>query len=120
MDNDTGEDGISGTGVAYAIRLPIGFAAGTELTADSTLEDTTKVNVQIPDLKKEKKESEISEKDIKKIKKPFGTIEKPPIKIEIEKDKDRTKGGSISGGGGGGIELRPHCFVKKDPNGCRY
>ena len=57
MDNDTGEDGISGTGVAYAIRLPIGFAAGTELTADSTLEDTTKVNVQIPDLKKEKKES---------------------------------------------------------------
>ena len=43
---------------------------------------------------------EISEKDVKKIKKPLGTIEKPPIKIEIEKDKDRTKGGSISGGGG--------------------
>ena len=50
---------------------------------------------------KDKMDIQIPEEDLKKIKKPIGTIELPPINIQITKQEDKLRS-SISGGGGGG------------------
>ena len=77
--------------------------------AAKSMEVNTKEKIYDPAQSKiiEKEKPELSEEDLKRIKKPLGTIEQPPIKIGIEKDKDKTKGssGGVGGGGGGGSNV---------------
>ena len=66
----------------------------------------------------------ISQKGLKSIKIKWNKLTPEQIfyynkkLLEEEKPKDRQMSKHVSVGGG--IELRPHCFVNKDPNGCRY
>ncbi len=66
----------------------------------------------------------ISQKGLRSIKIKWNTFfpyqvfnyNKGLLENEKKSDKQRSQHVSV----GGGIELKPHCFVKKDPNGCRY
>ena len=65
----------------------------------------------------------ISQKGLKSIKIKWNKLTPEQIfyynkKLLEEKPKGEQRSQHVSVGGG--IELKPHCFVKKDPNGCRY
>ena len=82
-----------------------------EINTKEKVSDTTQYKVI------EKEKPELSEENLKRIKKPLGTIEPPPIKIEIEKDKDKTKLSSSGSGGRGGSNVIPDPSGRKDKRG---
>lgn len=81
-------------------------AKSMEVNTKEKVSDTTQYKII--------EKSELSEEDLKRIKKPLGTIEPPPIKIEIVKDKDKAKVSSSGSGGKGGSDFVPDPSGRKD------